>query len=64
MHFAAKIHDTDGATVSFASLEIDETKRIYAPPGYRSWIAGMEGGSSSTELTWFDIEEGSNNEIS
>ena len=26
MHFAAKIHDTDGATVSFQSLEIDQSK--------------------------------------
>ena len=27
MHFAAKIHDTDGATVSFQSLEIDQAKK-------------------------------------
>jgi len=50
MHFAAKIHDTDGATVSFASLEIDQTKRIYAPPEDRSQAAGVEGENATTEL--------------
>ena len=28
MHFAAKIHDTDGATVSFQN-EIDQTEKGY-----------------------------------
>ena len=41
--FAAKMHDIDGATVSFASIEIDETKRIRATPridpGLLAWQA-------------------------
>ena len=43
MHFAAKIHDTDGATVSFQN-EIDQTEKgyVYHPgidPGLSAWQA-------------------------
>ena len=63
MHFAAKIHDIDGATISFSSLEIDQ-KEIWAAPGDRSRVAGVEGESAATELTQFDDESDSNNKIS
>ena len=53
--FAAKMHDIDGPTISFALLEIDQTKKKKAAIGDRSRVAGMEGDTSAiTELTRFD----------
>ena len=46
--FAAKMHDIDGATVSFSSLEIDQTKNMYATPRDRSRVAGVAGESATT----------------
>ena len=62
--FAAKMHDIDGATVSFASLEIDQTKKVCGTSKDRSRVAGVAGESATTELTWIDGAEALNNKIS
>ena len=60
--FADKMHDLDGATVSFPSLEIDQTKKecVQLPeidPGSTAWQAWM---LPQSYLILFDL----NNKIS
>ena len=48
------MHDIDGATVSFPSLEIDQTNRTFGPPGDRSRVDSVACENATTDLSELD----------